>query len=346
MIGSFIEKYKTYRKQKYLKQFTAYKHKYAFLGVGNHSINNLYPVLDYLGLPLKYICTKNSTNAIMMAEKYGESCTGTSDLDLILNDDEVKGVFVCTSPEGHFGLSKKVLKAGKALFVEKPPCLSLSDLQELISVSGKTIIAVGLQKRYSTVYSLIKMKAKNVISYNYRFCTGAYPEGDAIWDLYIHPLDTCIYLFGEVDSVNCIAKSNTLLVQVSHVSGVVGMLELSTDYSWSSPVESLTVNAKNGIFTSDNLHSLNQESKSKQILGIPLEKVLKTPPVTHKLYNNTGAVPVIEYNELYAQGYYGEVKCFLDAVEGKGNRIKTTLTSLESTFQFIDKIVPFTALKK
>lgn len=338
MVGGLIEKYKTYRKQKFLGQFESYKHKYAFVGVGNHSINNLYPVLDYIGIPLKYICTKNPDNAKMMASKYGETCQGTSDLNQVLKDDEVKGVFVCTSPQGHFGLSKKVLEAGKALFVEKPPCLSSSELNELIELSGKTINSVGLQKRYSTVYSKIKLKAKKVISYSYKFATGAYPEGDPVWDLYVHPLDTVVYLFGKVKSINKVQNENTLFVQTVHESGVVGSLELSTDYSWVTPVESITVNASNGIFESSDLHHLDMTSKSKQVMGIPLEKVLKNPPVKKSLYNNTGFVPTGEFNQIYAHGYYDEIKTFVDAVEGKGNRTKSSLSQLVDTFELIELV--------
>ena len=257
MVGGLIERYKTYRKQKFLKQFSSYKHKYAFVGVGNHSINNLYPVIDYLGIPLKYICTKNIKNANMMAVKYGELCTGTDDLSRVLNDDAVKGVFICTSPEGHYSLSKKVLESGKALFVEKPPCLSKVELEDLISKSEKTINCVGLQKRYSTVYSKIKLKAKIIISYNYRFATGSYPEGDPIWDLYIHPLDVCTYLFGEATRVNKVENGNSVLLQVTHKGGAIGSIELSTDYSWSTPIESLSVNAANGIFECPDLHHLS-----------------------------------------------------------------------------------------
>ena len=37
---NLIDKYKNYKKQRYLNSPSKYKSKFAFIGVGNHSINN------------------------------------------------------------------------------------------------------------------------------------------------------------------------------------------------------------------------------------------------------------------------------------------------------------------
>lgn len=56
-IEHLIARYKHLRSVRQLSQ--SYKGKYAFVGIGNHSTNNLYPVLDYLHVGLKYICCKS-----------------------------------------------------------------------------------------------------------------------------------------------------------------------------------------------------------------------------------------------------------------------------------------------
>ena len=84
-------------------------------------MDNLYPVLDYLHVPLKYICCRSKEKARLIERKYS-GITVTTDLDDILSDDSVRGVFVSASPSAHFGIASEVLKANKALFVEKPPC--------------------------------------------------------------------------------------------------------------------------------------------------------------------------------------------------------------------------------
>ena len=54
MIQQLINRYKRMRTQRYLNE--TYRCQYAFVGMGQHSLTNLYPVLHYLQVPLKYIC--------------------------------------------------------------------------------------------------------------------------------------------------------------------------------------------------------------------------------------------------------------------------------------------------
>ena len=56
----------------------------------------------------------------------------TTSLDDILTDETVKGVFVSASPAAHFSIALRVLESGKSLFIEKPPCQSLQELDALI----------------------------------------------------------------------------------------------------------------------------------------------------------------------------------------------------------------------
>ena len=213
---------------------------------------------------------------------------------------------MCTHPDSHFVLAKQILSAGKALLIEKPPCKTTEELQELIRLSVNQTVQVGLQKRYATVYQKIKKQMKSPQSYRLNFQTGAYPEGNALWDLFIHPLDLAVFLFGDVKSSTIKRSQNkeTSFVLLEHTSGVVGNLELSTDYSWTAPQESLVVNTKTGVFSSDGLFELSFIEKSKTLAGIPLEKVFPKPIQQHILLSNKGFVPIAENNSLTLQGYY------------------------------------------
>ena len=337
MLSPLIDKYKAFRKKKQLSQYSSYTVSYAFVGVGNHSLSNLYPVLDYLGVPLKYIYSRTLENAELTAKKY--NAKATDDLNLILNDDEIKGVFVCTHPDSHFVLAKQILSAGKALLIEKPPCKTTEELQELIRLSVNQTVQVGLQKRYATVYQKIKKQMKSPQSYRLNFQTGAYPEGNSLWDLFIHPLDLAVFLFGDVKSSTIKQSQNkeTSFVLLEHTSGVVGNLELSTDYSWTAPQESLVVNTKTGVFSSDGLFELSFIEKSKTLAGIPLEKVFPKPIQQHILLSNKGFVPIAENNSLTLQGYYGEISAFISVVE-KGKGDLANFTDLSESYRLLDEI--------
>ena len=71
MINSLINRYKQFKKNDRLNNLGSYSHQYAFVGVGGHSLDNLYPVIDYLGVPLKYIHSRTVSNAEKLAPKYG-----------------------------------------------------------------------------------------------------------------------------------------------------------------------------------------------------------------------------------------------------------------------------------
>ena len=101
-----IEKYKRLRSEAYLKE--TYEGAYAFVGMGQHSLSNLYPVIHYLQIPLKYICVTSEDKAALIGRKF-RGVIGTTDLDAILADPEIKGVFVAASPKAHYAIAQKVL---------------------------------------------------------------------------------------------------------------------------------------------------------------------------------------------------------------------------------------------
>ena len=258
MINELINRYKNFRKRNYLN--LAYKHKYAFIGIGHHSMNNLYPVLDYLRVPLKYIVVSSEKNAEIIDEKF-EGVIGTNDLEKVLNDPEIQGVLICASPQSHFALIKKSLEHNKHVFVEKPPCGSEAELHELIEVekNSKGTCLIGLQKCYAPIINTLKKNLKpSIISYNYRFVTGAYPEGDNVLDIFIHPLNLITYLFGgsEVLSVQQ-SPNGTSFIHLKH-DKCLGSIELSTEYSWKNAEEMLIINTEAGVYSMKNMEYLKK----------------------------------------------------------------------------------------
>ena len=62
MLNQLIDKYKSIRKNGILQ--IASEHQFAFIGVGQHSLSNLYPVLQYLGVSLKYIYSRSENGSL------------------------------------------------------------------------------------------------------------------------------------------------------------------------------------------------------------------------------------------------------------------------------------------
>ena len=70
MIQQLIDRYKRLRTERFLAQ--TYQYSYAFVGMGQHSLTNIYPVLHYLGVPLKYICVTSERKARLIERKTAE----------------------------------------------------------------------------------------------------------------------------------------------------------------------------------------------------------------------------------------------------------------------------------
>lgn len=338
LIDRSIQRWRSQRNRRMLQ--SPYSAQYAFVGIGSHALQNLYPVLQYLGIRLKYICCKSPDKLALIERRFG--VTATTSLDTILNDSEVEGVFLCTSPQSHYDICIRVIEAGKYLFVEKPPCQTLDQLELLTAADKKQIVMVGMQKRYSPLIQTLKKRlAKNEpTNYTMSYHTGAYPEGNPFTDMFIHTVDLALYLFGsaELKSVQQINRNGTTTIQglLSHETAK-GYIELSTAYSWTNPKETIHVNTKAGEYRLEQMERLCHYTHPKKIAGIPLEKL--------KLFTNTEQIliernnfnPLAVNNQLNTQGFLSEIRAFAEMVEYSGDN-SSPLTSMHATYKLLSSL--------
>ena len=340
MIQQLIDRYKCLRTERFLAQ--TYQYSYAFVGMGQHSLTNLYPVLHYLGVPLKYICVTSERKARLIERKF-PYVKATTSLDDILTDETVKGVFVSASPAAHFSIALRVLESGKSLFIEKPPCQSLQELDAFIDkqrLYGSPVAMVGLQKRYAPAVQILwkRLRNEHLVSYDLHYLTGNYPEGNALLDLYIHPLDLVTYLFSKPEIIACkqVAPVSYILM-LSHPH-IVGTLELSTAYTWTSAEESLKVCTSKGIYRLSQMEELTFEPKPSTIFGIPYEKVHKHNKTIEYLYARNNFTPIFPNNQIYSQGYYSEIQSFITSIEHGHSSILTDIASIKPTYEILTRI--------
>ena len=340
MIQQLIDRYKRLRTERFLAQ--TYQYSYAFVGMSQHSLTNLYPVLHYLSVPLKYICVTSERKVQLIKRKFPH-VKATTSLDMILNDDAVKGVFVSASPSAHFSIASQILKSGKSLFIEKPPCQTLRELDALIDqqrLYGSPVAMVGLQKRYAPAVQILQkcLRKKHLISYDLHYLTGAYPEGNALLDLYIHPLDLVCHLFGKPEILVCQQVASASYILMLRHPHIVGTLELSTSYTWTSAGESLKVCTSKGIYRLSQMELLTFEPKHSSILGIPYEKVQKHNKTIEYLYARNNFTPIFPNNQIYSQGYYSEIQSFITSIEHGHSSILTDIASIKPTYEVLTRI--------
>jgi len=344
MLKTLLYQFNQTRKKKYFESMLLHTNKkYAFIGIGMHSLSSLYPVLSHFNIAVKYILTKQS--AFKEIQRLFPSATLTHDINDIIKDDEVEGVFICATASAHFDLISRLSKADKKIFVEKPPCQTTVELNTLINITGAQVCKVGLQRRYWPGNKTILKSISTASDYNYRFLAGTYPQGDVYTELFIHPLDYIAFLFGdyEVQSFSKHGREQNVSVQlhVKHNSGKSGLIELSTQHSWNNVTEELYINTAEEQLQVKYPMVVSGLQKPKRLLNIPAERLLQQPVVTKNYFTTSNLiVPAFENNSLFLQGFYTELETFIRMVEtepGK-NDIINDLRSLVTVYAAIEQL--------
>jgi len=335
-----LQRYRNQKKNRFLEKKAAYKHQYGIIGTGSHNIINLYPCLWFLGVPIKIICSGNEKNAILAAQRWID-CKGTNNIEDIINDESIKGVFVATPPHLQAGITARLLNAGKNVFVEKPVGFSMEELQKVIACERHgTICQVGLQRRFAPITKKLQKALGQTMSYDYHFLIGAYPEGDVLYDVFIHPIDFAISLFGSATIIHAdkIEKSGTITYHLllDH-QNVRGSIKLSTSYSWQCPTDELVVNTSTKILKASYPYCLTSQSKPKTFLNMPIEKVLPKP-LEKSILMNSSFLPVAENNSLNAMGFYPQLEHFIKGVEEGKIDPTCSLKSLLPTYTVLETL--------
>ncbi|MCF0175171.1 MAG: Gfo/Idh/MocA family oxidoreductase [Bacteroidales bacterium] len=344
MINALIDRYKKIRNYRSLRQ--TFDSSFAFVGIGSHSTQNLYPAIDYLHIPLKYIGCTDPAKVPLIENKFG--VRATTSLDEILADEAVKGVFISVTPKAHFELASKVLGARKCLFIEKPPCRNSSELEKLLSLEKKNGVfaLAGLQRRYAPAIQILRKELKHasLISYHLHYSVGLYPEGDSLLDLFIHPLDELCNLFGEAEilsqqKIDSGKGAETLLLMLRH-KGITGTVELTTSGSWTAARECLEVNTKGGLYTLTDVEKLTLTKHPSSFAGIPSEKIFKKGIVTVELFNPAHTVPVVANNQIATQGFLSEIETFATLVCNQDKATSAQSKSGASNFSSLESLRP------
>lgn len=339
ILSGLIKRYKKIQQTKFLNAPLDGQQHFAIVGAGQHATTHLYPCLWHLGAPVRKICTVHEATAVKAALRFPE-CKGTTRLEDILQDQTIRGVIVCTDPGAHPEICSRLLKAGKQVFVEKPLGKTSEELAAVQANASDKVLMVGLQRRFSPLAQKISNKLKDPISYHYQFRVGAYPEGDAVYDLFIHPVDFAISLFGKAAVRHCTLLKNgsglTVNLILDH-GNCTGNLELSTHYSWKFCSEELTICQQDGIIRSSYPSSLTYEKKQASMMGLPLEKLGSKGRSLEILLQPNDFNPIATNNSLVQMGFYPALELFVQRVRS-GSANQQEQQELQAVYRILDQI--------
>lgn len=255
----------------------------AVIGYGDFARDCTIPSLHNTGrFRIKYVLVHSKERARELnAEKNEKDKTEfVVSYDLILKDPEIDCVIIVTRHDKHKEQILRAVRAGKAVFTEKPMAMNLPDAELIASEvkrSGVKLM-VGLNRRFSTFASQIKQKLSEVdgpVLINYRWINQAW---DAVWPFDpvegggklvssgCHMLDFVMFLLGE-PPLSVSAQLNTLIkkgikthdtasVRLDFANGSTVNICTSELGAASYPQEKMEIFTCRGVIVMDNFKSL------------------------------------------------------------------------------------------
>ena len=123
----------------------------SFIGSGNYATSVLIPAFKNAGTIFHSIASNAGVSGVYAGRKYGFEETTTDDED-IFNDNSTNAVVIATRHNTHADFTIKALNAKKNIFVEKPLCLTLEELDKIenaYSNSSSKILMIGFNRRFA-----------------------------------------------------------------------------------------------------------------------------------------------------------------------------------------------------
>lgn len=120
----------------------------SIIGTGSFAQRILIPGLRAAGFSIDTVASASGVSAHAVVEQMDSGAVGTPE-DALASKAGL--LVVATRHASHAELAERGLRAGKAVFVEKPPCLTREELQRLRDArsSSGSVLAVGFNRRHA-----------------------------------------------------------------------------------------------------------------------------------------------------------------------------------------------------
>lgn len=182
----------------------------GIIGAGNFTKMTALPALKKQDAPIQSISSANGLSGTHLAKQYGIP-KSTTDYREILADPQVGMVVITTRHNLHARMVIAALEADKDVFVEKPLCLNIQELEAIqkAAETSERSITVGFNRRFSPHIQAIKHalgKSPGPMNLSATINAGAIPANAWVHDLAVgggriigeacHFIDLLLYLAG------------------------------------------------------------------------------------------------------------------------------------------------------
>jgi predicted dehydrogenase len=120
----------------------------SVIGTGSFAQRILIPGLRSAGIAIDTVASATGLSAHAAAQSMGAKEIGTPQQAF---ESDAGLIAIATRHDSHAKLAEQSMRAGKAVFVEKPPCLTQEELDRLREARSETrqVLAVGFNRRHA-----------------------------------------------------------------------------------------------------------------------------------------------------------------------------------------------------
>jgi len=304
----------------------------AVVGVGSHSYRNVLPTMTFLPVKLQAFCDVNIDRAKLTAQQYGvKACY--DNMTAMFQNEDLDAIFLCVPPRLHPELTCEALDAGLHVWLEKPPGMFASEIEEMIHHQKDKVVVVGFKKAFMPATEKIVEIFQTEQYGPLRTMLGVYPmtipsDGERIiregkhtnWlQNGVHPLSLLLAVGGKVSSVTVhrSPRGGGVCI-IEFVSGVLANFHLADGARHGQPSELYQ-------FFGNGCHAEIMNGKQVKLQrGMDFDYSGSTSFLNEGF--DSGAIVwepqfslgTLENKGLFIQGFYQEMRYFCDCIlEGK-----------------------------
>lgn len=222
---------------------------FALIGYGYWGPNVARNLYRNKQINFKYICDLKQDRLDMAKDLYANDVQYTTLFDEVIADDSIDAVCLAVETSAHFELGKRVIEAGKHLYVEKPFTDNVAQAIELKKLAEEKGVTIHVD--HIMIYHPAIIKIKEIMGAGqlgdiiYMDCSRmnlgkVKNDVSAMWDLSVHDLSIIDYLSNgaEVKSVKSMGKViYSTRPSVTFITADYGSFIANIKANWISPIK-------------------------------------------------------------------------------------------------------------
>ena len=293
----------------------------SFVGAGSYAQGNLLPnIPDVPDVQKIGVLSNTGTTSKRVAEKFQFNFCATEEADIF--NDKTNTVFVATRHDSHAQYVTKALETNKNVFVEKPLCLTLGELEAITELqqAKQKAVMVGFNRRFSPLTTQLMQKlGTGPMAMIFRVNAGSIPKDTWIQDLEVgggrivgeacHFIDLLTFINGSLPkTITAMAVpdadglNDTVNISIQFENGSTGVVAYYANGSKDLPKEYLEVFASGSTAIINDFKELKVYGKGKPFKKKLVNQNKGQAEMVQAFVNGllANGKSVIDFNEIYA----------------------------------------------